>query len=69
MRIECKTSFKDGTDLFHAGDVRTVPDARAHAFIAYGWAIEVGGAVIPVAVGSTDLDIHNSAIGLGDSNG
>jgi hypothetical protein len=69
MRIECKTTFKDGVDLFVAGDIRTVADARGHAFIAHGWAAELGGDAVPAATGTADLDVHNSAIGLGDSNG
>jgi hypothetical protein len=69
MRIECKTTFKDGTDTFEAGDIRTVSDVRAHAFIAHGWAAEVGKDAAPTATGSVDIDIHNSALGLGDSNG
>jgi hypothetical protein len=72
MRIECKTTFKDGADLFVAGDIRTVSDARGHAFIAHGWAAELGGDAAPAppaASGTADLDIHDSALGLGDSNG
>jgi len=69
MKIECKTTFRDGTDTFHEGDIRTVDDARAYGFIALGWAAEVGQAAAPLTVGSTNLDIHNAALGLGDTNG
>jgi hypothetical protein len=69
MRIECKTTFLDGTDRFEAGDIRTVDDARGHRFLAHGWAAEVGQNAAPQASGPVTLDIHNSASGLGDSNG
>jgi hypothetical protein len=69
MRIECKTTFKDGVDLFEAGDLRTVSDERARAFIAHGWAAEAGQDALPMASGAADLDIQHSALGVGDSNG
>jgi len=69
MKIECNTAFLDGRDRFEAGDVRTVPDEAAARFIAAGWATPFGGDS-PVAVeGETNLNIHSSVIGTGDSNG
>lgn len=69
MRIECKTTFLDGIDRFEAGDIRTVDDARAHRFIAHGWAAEFGQPAWPMSDAAAELQIQNSAIGLGDSNG
>jgi hypothetical protein len=67
MRIECKTTFRDGTDTFHAGDIRTVDDPRAYGFIALGWAAEVGQPAKPQSTGEVTLDIHTSTLGLGDT--
>ena len=70
MRIECLTTFLDGTDRFEKGDVRTVDDARAQRFVDEGWAVPFG--MTPeqaAATGSVTLAIQNSSIGLGDSNG
>ena len=69
MRIECKTTFLDGTVRFEDGDIVTVPDADAQRFIDNGWAAEVGKEATAPSTDPVDLDIHNSAIGLGDSNG
>ena len=69
MRIECKTTFRDGPETFEAGDIRTVSDERAYGFIALGWAAKVGEAAVPMSSGTVTLDVHNSTLGMGDSNG
>lgn len=69
MKIECKTTFLDGRDRFESGDIRTVPDAKGYGFVALGWAAEIGKAALPTSTEPATLDIHTSAIGLGDSNG
>lgn len=69
MKIECKTTFLDGRDRYEAGDARTVDDAKAAHFIKQGWAAPVGEGAQPSPVGPTSLEVQNSVIGLGDSNG
>lgn len=69
MKIECLTTFLAGRDRFEKGDIRTVADDRAYWFIALGWAAKQGEAPAPASTAPAALDIHNSAIGLGDSNG
>lgn len=71
MKIECLTTFLDGTDRYESGDVRTVDDEKGAQFVANGWATDVAGRV---ATGGTDmatvdLAVNNSVIGMGDSNG
>ncbi len=69
MKIECLSTFLDGAQRFEAGDIRTVPDALAHKFVALGWAKEAGKpAAAEPAVGEVSLDIHNAASGLKDTN-
>lgn len=70
MKINCTTTFKEGTDTFHEGDQRTVSDEDGARFIANGWAVEVGGEPAPVApLGNVSLDVHDSTIGLEDNHG
>jgi hypothetical protein len=66
MRIECTTTFLHGTDRFEAGDVRTVSDELGAYFVAQGWA---KGDVAVAAPAEVSLDVQNSTIGVGDSNG
>lgn len=71
MKIECLTTFLDGTDRFESGDVRTIDDPRAVRFIANGWASDPTGTVTSdnAAQLMTDLAIDNSTLNAGDSNG
>ena len=71
MKIECLTTFLDGTDTFEADDERTVSDDRGARFVANGWAKDVAGRVATGSAVTVDskLAINNSVIGLGDSNG
>lgn len=70
MKIKATTLFLDGADRFEAGDERTVSDERGAYFVANGWAEDVAGRVATVeAAATTDLNINNSGLGLGDSNG
>jgi hypothetical protein len=70
MKIEVLSTFLDGKERFEAGDIRTVDDERGARFVANGWAKDTAGRVATGAAGgSADLTIHNSTIGLGDSNG
>jgi len=68
MRIECTTTFLDGTSRYEAGDIRTVPDALGHKFIGLGWAAVVGQPATAPAGGDVTLDINDAAIGMKDSN-
>lgn len=70
MKINCTTTFKEGTDTFHEGDQRTVSDEDGARFIANGWAVEVGGEAAPVAsLGEVSLDTHDSTLGQEASHG
>lgn len=69
MKLECLTTFKEGREIYEKGDIRTVPDSIAHRALGLGWAREVGKDGIPLSSGDAALNIHKSAIGLGDSNG
>lgn len=71
MKIEVLTPFLDGTDRFEAGDIRTVSDERGTLFVAQGWAKDVEGRIAngTAAPASTDLDIQNSTLNLGDNHG
>lgn len=70
MKIKATTTFLDGTDRFEKDDERTVSDERGAYFVANGWAEDVAGRVATVeAAATTDLNINNSGLGLGDSNG
>lgn len=70
MQIECLTTFKDGKDIFHESDVRTVSDEDGARFVANGWAKDMAGRVaVGESQANASLDIQNSVIGLGDSNG
>lgn len=70
MKIKAITTFLDGTDRFEKDDERTVSDERGAYFVANGWAEDVAGRVATgESVAATDLNINNSGLGLGDSNG
>lgn len=70
MRIECTTTFLDGTDRFEAGDIRTVDDERGARLVANGWAKDLSGRVATgEPAGNADLNIANSRIGTGDNHG
>lgn len=70
MKIQVLSTFLDGTDRFEKDDERTVSDERGAYFVANGWAEDVAGRVATVeAAATTDLNINNSGLGLGDSNG
>ena len=70
MKIKVTTAFLDDVDRFEKDDERTVSDERGAYFIANGWAEDVAGRVATVeAAATTDLNINNSGLGLGDSNG
>lgn len=66
MRIECTTTFLHGAERFESGDTRTVPDDLGAYFVAQGWAKGEGAVAVPAEV---SLDVQNSTIGVGDSNG
>jgi len=77
MRIKVLTTFLDGRDRFEKDDHRVVQptdtetaEERAMRFISNGW-VSAEGVTLQAdsATDSVDLDIHNSALGLGDSNG
>lgn len=59
MRIECLTTFMDGAERFEAGDVRTVDDSRASAFVAHGWAKPEGGSATPATTDETTLAVQD----------
>lgn len=64
MKINCTTTFKEGTDTFHDGDQRTVSDEDGARFVANGWAQEVGGSSQePADPGEVTLDTHDSDLG------
>ena len=71
MKIICDTTFLDGADRFETGDTRTVADNRGAYFIANGWAHEVGGEPVAVAVASAEvtLTVQNATIGQEVTNG
>jgi len=71
MKILVLTDFKDGRDQFVKDDIRTVSDEDGARFVANGWANDTEGRVATgtAEAGSTDLDIQNSTIGLGDNHG
>lgn len=69
MKIECLTSFLHGTDRFELGDSRTVSAEDGAYFIANGWAKELGTDAVPMAQGDTTLDIQNSSLSAGVTNG
>lgn len=70
MKIQATTRFLDGTDVFEIGDQRTVSDERGAYFVGNGWAVDLAGRVATGDTNeSTDLNIHNSGLGLGDNNG
>lgn len=70
MKIKATATFLNGTDRFEKDDERTVSDERGAYFVANGWASTVAGRVATVeAAATTDLNINNSGLGLGDSNG
>ncbi len=62
MKIKALTTFLDGRDRFEKGDIRTVDDEAGARFVANGWVANMG-------CNSTDLDIQNGQLGMGDSNG
>lgn len=63
MKIKVLTDFLDGRDLYVKGDIRTVPESNGAYFVKNGWAEDIESKV------ATDLDIHNSVIGVGDNHG
>ena len=73
MRIECLTTFLDGRERYEQGDIFTMRDEeKAAYFVKNGWAKEANTlSQTPASdtAGTADLTIHNSAIGVGDSNG
>ena len=70
MKIKATATFLNGTDRFEKDDERTVSDERGAYFVANGWAEDVAGRVATgEAAATTDLNINNSGLGLGDSNG
>lgn len=60
MRIECTTTFLDGTVRFEKDDIVTVPDADGERFVGNGWAKPFGGESVPAATGDVSLDIQNA---------
>lgn len=70
MRINILIDFKHGTQAFTKGDRVTVPDADGSYFASHGWAAEVGASSgADASAASTTLDVQDSQIGVGDSNG
>lgn len=70
MRIEILTTFLDERDEFVKDDIRTVSADDGARFVANGWARDLAGRVATGnAQSDSSLDIQNSVIGLGDSNG
>lgn len=70
MKIECTVTFLDGAIRYETGDVRTVSDKDGSRFCAAGWAKDISGAVATPApiTGNADLAIHNSTLGVSDTN-
>lgn len=71
MKIQCTTTFLDGTDRFENGDVRTVEDERGARFVAAGWATDLAGRVATgdAFEGETTLDIQNVKMGQEATHG
>jgi hypothetical protein len=70
MKINCTSTFIDGTTRYETGDVRTVSDADGARFCAFGWATDITGAAPSgePAPGSADLAINNSVLGVSDTH-
>lgn len=71
MKIVCDTLFKHNADVYHEGDIRTVSDEDGAYFVANAWAHVLGDEAAQAALNftSTDLNVHNSVIGMEDTNG
>ena len=64
MKIKVLMDFLEGRDSYIKDDTRTVSEAEGAYFVKNGWAEDTEG-----KVATTDLDIHNSTIGVGDNHG
>ncbi len=69
MKIKALTTFLDGADRFEKDDIRTVSDDRGNYFVSQGWALSDTGEVNQPFVGEAKLDVKNSKLGSGDTNG
>jgi hypothetical protein len=69
MRIRCLSNFKHGRSQYYQGDLITVPDSDGAYFVGLGWAADETGGTGTPNQGPTGLDIQNSTIGTGDTNG
>lgn len=66
MKIKVITTFRDGRDLFEAGSVPTVAKQDGMRFVIAGWAesIDGQGFARDVISSTTDLNIHNTSLGV-----
>lgn len=64
-RIEVLCTFKDGSDVFHAGETRFVPEGKAGYFCGLGWARDIDGLVATGEAKPADvkLDIQSGKAG------
>ena len=71
MKIKVLMDFLEGRDSYIKDDTRTVSEAEGAYFVKNGWAEDTEGKVATgeEASGTTDLDINNSVIGVGDNHG
>ncbi len=60
----------DGARRFEKDDVLTVDDTAGAYFVQNGWAVEAGATSTGApSTPTTDLNIQNSAMGVGDNRG
>jgi hypothetical protein len=65
MQIKAVQVFLDGRDRFEPGKLYDVPDFKAGAFIANGWAVALDGSGQPAPQPQDiRLDIQNSTVGV-----
>lgn len=70
MKILTNQVFLDDTDRFEAETEYEVEDGRGYYFCKMGWAKNLDEEIESEEQPSeVDLDIHNSTIGMKDSNG
>lgn len=68
MQIIATCDFKHGTGTFVSGESYDLEPKDAYYLLGLGWVKEPGQEAKEAQGGDSSLDIHNSAIGLGDSN-
>jgi hypothetical protein len=70
MRIEPNQVFLDDTDRYEPDREYEVDEGKGYYFCKMGWAKNLDEEIEPEEQPSeVNLDIHNSTIGLKDSNG